>query len=143
MPTCRLKHVEQMQSVPKEGLVFIISAIGQPCYSPTQCLDHDANSECDIGGTENCICSAGYVEEFTYCKGEYTYPSYQTFKPNTISHSYQLEQPFSNFRGVGWYLLFFSNFNRIFCKQIVMVLVRHSAMGCLAVSDPDLLAYVT
>ena len=122
----------------KKGPCFIISAIGQPCYSPTQCLDHDTNSECDIGGTENCICSAGYVEEFTYCKSEYIHRLIKLLSPYKISHNYQLEQSFSNFRGVGWYLLFFPNFNRRFCKQIAKFLIRNSIMGWVAVNDPYL-----
>ena len=45
------------------------------------------------------------------------------FKPNGISHCYQLEQPISNFGGVGG--IFLSNFNSRFYKQIVKFLIRH------------------
>ena len=45
-----------------------------------ECTASDDNSECDIGNTDKCICSAGYFEEFAACKGEYIGPAYQTFR---------------------------------------------------------------
>ena len=46
------------------------------------------------------------------------------FKPNEISHSYQLNQSISVLIVAGWYFSFHSNFNRIFCKQTVETLIR-------------------
>ena len=39
------------------------------------------------------------------------------FKPNGISHSYQLDQSIYILRVVGWYFSFFLNFKRILYKQ--------------------------
>ena len=42
------------------------------------------------------------------------------FKPNGISHSYQLDQSISVLSVVGWYFSFLiKNFKKIFCKQTV------------------------
>ena len=41
------------------------------------------------------------------------------FKPNGVSHCYQLEQSIFVSIDVGWYFSFYSNFNRTFCKQTV------------------------
>ena len=46
------------------------------------------------------------------------------FKPNRISHFYQLDQSISILRAVGWYFQFYSNFIRTFCKQIVETQIR-------------------
>ena len=41
------------------------------------------------------------------------------FKPNGISHRYQLDQSISALSNIGWYFQFYSNFNITFCKQTV------------------------
>ena len=46
------------------------------------------------------------------------------FKPNEISHSYQLDQCISVLRDTGWYSFHFYSFNRTFCKQTVETLIR-------------------
>ena len=46
------------------------------------------------------------------------------FKPNEVSHCYQLEQSIFVSIDVGWHFSFYSNFNRTFCKQTVETLVR-------------------
>ena len=56
---------------------------------------------------------------------------FNPFKLNGISHCYQLDQSFSNFRGVGWYFSYFPNFSCIFCKQTVKILTRHNIVRCL------------
>ena len=54
--------------------ILINSALGQNCMEQSsdmdECTASDDNSECDIGNTDKCICSAGYFEEFAVCKGE-------------------------------------------------------------------------
>ena len=46
------------------------------------------------------------------------------FKPNRVSHCYQLEQSIFVSIDVGRYFSFYSNFNRTFCKQTVEILIR-------------------
>ena len=36
--------------------------------------------------------------------------------PNIFSHPYQLDEAISNFNVVGWYLSFYSDLKRNFCK---------------------------
>ena len=43
-------------------------------------------------------------------------------------HLYQLDESISNFRIVGWYFQFYSNFKRNFCKQTVENLRRHRVL---------------
>ena len=50
------------------------------------------------------------------------------FKPNGVSHCYQLEQYIFVSIDVGWYFLFYSNFNRTFCKQTVETLIRRRVL---------------
>ena len=48
------------------------------------------------------------------------------FKPNGISKSYQSDHSISVLRVAGCvFFHFYSNFNRIFCKQTVETLIRH------------------
>ena len=55
---------------------------------------------------------------------------FNPLKPNGISQSYQLNQSISVLRVVGWYFFhFYSNFKRIFCKQIVETLIRRRLSG--------------
>ena len=51
------------------------------------------------------------------------------FKPNGISHSYQVDQSISVLKGC-WVcgVSFFSNFSRIFCEQAVETLIRHRVL---------------
>ena len=51
------------------------------------------------------------------------------FRPNGISHSYQLDQSISILRVVGCY--FFFNFNRTICKQALETLIRHHILWYL------------
>ena len=54
---------------------------------------------------------------------------FNPFKPNGISHHYQLEQYISVLRGIGGiFLFFFSILNRTFQKQTVETLIRCSGM---------------
>ena len=46
------------------------------------------------------------------------------FMSNVFSHPYQLDESISNFRVVGWYFSFYSNFKRNFCLQTVENLIR-------------------
>ena len=41
---------------------------------------------------------------------------FTAFKPNGLAYPYQQDESISNFKCVGWYFLFFPNFNRTFCK---------------------------
>ena len=50
------------------------------------------------------------------------------FKPNGVSHCYQLEQSIFVSIDVGWYFSFYSNFNRTFCKQTVETLIRRRVL---------------
>ena len=47
----------------------------------------------------------------------------KSFMPNGISYPYQLEQFISLLRVDGWYFSFYSNFDKVFCKQRVENLV--------------------
>ena len=47
----------------------------------------------------------------------YQSPHFNPFKPNGISHYYQLDKPISSFRGAGWY--FFSIFMHILIEYSV------------------------
>ena len=49
--------------------------------------------------------------------------------PNVFFHLYQLDDSVSNFRVVGWYFSFYSNFKRNFCKQTVENLIRQFGPG--------------
>ena len=49
---------------------------------------------------------------------------FNPFKPNGISHTYQLDQSMSVLRVVRLYFSFLSNSNRSFCKQTVETLIR-------------------
>ena len=49
--------------------------------------------------------------------------------PNVFSHLYQLDESVSNFRVVGWYFSFYSNFKRKFCKQTLENLIRQFGPG--------------
>ena len=51
--------------------------------------------------------------------------------PKEISYHYQLEQSISVLRNVWWYLSFYSNFERTFCKQAVETLIRQNAASDL------------
>ena len=53
------------------------------------------------------------------------------FKPNGISHFFQLEKSISNLRLLGGLFILFSNFNRRICKRTVKFLIRHRVMRCL------------
>ena len=53
------------------------------------------------------------------------------FKPNGVSHCYQLEQSIFVSIDVGWYFSFYSNFNRTFCKQTVKTLKPRSVASGL------------
>ena len=55
------------------------------------------------------------------------------FKPNEVSHCYQLEQPLSVSIDVGGIFYFYSNANRTFCKQTAEMLIRRSIL-CVATS---------
>ena len=50
------------------------------------------------------------------------------FKPNGVSHCYQLEQSIFVSIDVGWYFSFYSNFNRTFYKQTVETLIRRRVL---------------
>ena len=52
---------------------------------------------------------------------------FNPFKPNGYSHSYHMHQSISfllRVIGVGFFFHFYSNVNRIFCKQAVETLIR-------------------
>ena len=50
------------------------------------------------------------------------------FKPNGVSHCYQLEQSIFVSIDVGWYFSVYSNFNRTFCKQTEETLIRRRVL---------------
>ena len=63
------------------------------------------------------------------------------FKPNRVSHCYQLEQSIFVSIDVGWYFSFYSNFNRTFCKQTVETMIRrrilwHLVWNCIVCLRP-------
>ena len=49
---------------------------------------------------------------------------FNPFKPNGISHCYQMDQSISVLRHVGCFFHFYSNFDRIFFKQTLEALIR-------------------
>ena len=61
----------------------------------------------------------------------YTHFDFNPFMPNKFSRPYQLDESISNFRVVGWYFHFYSNFKRNFCKQTVENLIRRHVLRCL------------
>ena len=50
------------------------------------------------------------------------------FKPNGISHLYQMEHSISVLRDIWWYFHLYSNFNRTFYKQTVETLIRRHVL---------------
>ena len=50
------------------------------------------------------------------------------FKPNGVSHCYQLEQSIFVSIDVGWYFSFYSNFNRTFYIQTMETLIRRRVL---------------
>ena len=63
--------------------------------------------------------------QFQYC---YRIECLNPFKPNGISHYYQLDQYISVLRDVGSIFHFYSNFNLTFCKQLVETLIRRRVL---------------
>ena len=59
-----------------------------------------------------------------------------TFKPNGISHSYQIDWPIFILRVVAWYFSFFfySNFNRTSYAETVETLIRDLGPYCFPLS---------
>ena len=58
----------------------IILALGDACSIEEEedpCIFNDPNSECDNAVTNKCICSDGYIEEFTVCKSKFRGQDYQ------------------------------------------------------------------
>ena len=53
---------------------------------------------------------------------------FNPFMPIVFSHPYQLDDSISNFRVVGRYFLFHSNFSRHFCKKTVDSLIRRRVL---------------
>ena len=50
------------------------------------------------------------------------------FKPNGVSHCYQLGETILVSIEIGWYFSFYSNFSRTFCKQTVENLIRRRVL---------------
>ena len=62
---------------------------------------------------------------------------FNPFKPNGISHSYQLDQSISVLRVVGGIFQLYSNFSRTFCKQKVETLLRVQSGSALFAYVPQ------
>ena len=56
---------------------------------------------------------------------------FNPFNLNVLAQLYQKDELISNFRGVGWYILFFPQILIEHCKQTAKIMMRHHTIWCL------------